>query len=100
MNKTNSPYRVITGAEQPDLLNQANQKIGAEWPEFMLHDPVANGFDDLYERLPQYQFGLVDRETEEIASIGNSIPLRFEVNVGTVLRLIQDRLGFRPAIWA
>ena len=78
MNKIIDPYRVITGAEQPDLVKQANQRIGAEWPEFMLHDPVSDGFVELYEKFPEYQFVLVDRETEEVVSIANSIPLRFD----------------------
>lgn len=78
MTETTSPYRVITGAEQPDLVNQANKRIGAEWPEFMLHDPVSDGFTDLYAKLPEYQFVLVDRQTDEVVSLGNSIPLCFD----------------------
>ena len=80
MTESTSPYRVITGAEQPDLLDQTNKRIGAEWPEFMLHDPVANGFPDLYAKLPEYQFVLIDRETDEVVSIGNSVPLYFDGN--------------------
>lgn len=44
----------------------------------MLHDPVANGFTDCYEKLPQYQFILVDDRTGETVSIGNSIPLAYD----------------------
>jgi len=71
-------YKVITCREDHDLL-QANQKrIGGEWPEFMLHDPVADGLSDCYDKLPDFQFVLVDPESGEVVSIANSIPLAWE----------------------
>jgi hypothetical protein len=78
MTPTNSPYRVITCRDNYDLLTQEQKRIGGEWPEFMLHDPVAQGLTQCYEKLPDYQFVLVDAETEEVVCIANSIPLLWE----------------------
>lgn len=74
---TDNPFRVVTGSEQPELIATANQNISAEWPEFMLHDPVARHFGELYEKLPDYQFVLVDEATDTTVALGNSIPLAY-----------------------
>ncbi len=71
-------YKVITCRENPELVGETQKRIGAEWPEFMLHDPAADGLTDCYEKLPDYQFVLVDPETGEVVSIANSIPLAWE----------------------
>ncbi|MFH2054321.1 MAG: hypothetical protein ABIJ61_00045 [bacterium] len=68
-------YRVITQAADAGLVRQARSKIHLEWPEFMLHDPVANLLDDCYAELPDFQFVLVDPSTDEAVALGNSIPL-------------------------
>ena len=78
MTPAESPYRVITCRDNHDLLTQEQKRIGGEWPEFMLHDPVAQGLTQCYENLPDYQFVLVAAETEEVICIANSIPLLWE----------------------
>lgn len=70
--------RVITCRDNYDLLTQQQKRIGGEWPEFMLHDPVAQGLSQCYEKLPDYQFVLVDAENDEVVCIANSIPLLWE----------------------
>jgi hypothetical protein len=36
----------------------------------------------LYAKLPEYQFVLVERESDEVVSLGNSLPLRFDGDLG------------------
>ncbi len=67
--------RFVTAAEDAELVREATSKIGPEWPEFMLHDPVADLLDDCYKELPDFQFVLVDAVTNETLALGNSIPL-------------------------
>ncbi len=68
-------YRVVTGRDAPDTIAAAARRIGGEWPEFMLHDPVADNFPYCYDNLPDYQFVLLDTQSQEPVTIGNSIPL-------------------------
>lgn len=49
------------------------------WPQFMLHDPVANeNWHELLERFPDYQYALLDTEKNRVAGMGNSFPLRWD----------------------
>jgi len=70
--------RAITAAEDRELVRKANERVGSHWPEFMLHDSVSSLFPDLYEKLPDYQFTLVDKEKNIPMAIGNSIPLAWD----------------------
>jgi GNAT superfamily N-acetyltransferase len=72
---SNPQLQVITGRDNPALVAQASRRIGGEWPEFMLHDPVADNFPYCYENLPEYQFILLKQDENEPIAIGNSIPL-------------------------
>lgn len=72
--------RAITAAEDRELVRGANERVGSHWPEFMLHDSVSDLFPDLYAKLPDYQFTLVDKEKKPMA-IGNSIPLSWEKEI-------------------
>jgi len=75
---TDTRYEVITCTENPPLVLATQKRIGIEWPEFMLHDPVADGLTDCYEKLPDFQFVLIDPDSGEAAAIGNSIPLAYD----------------------
>ncbi len=69
-------YRVINATQHPDLLHAGDEIITAVWPEFMMHDPVANRFwNDLYSIFPEYQFALIDPATDQMVAVGNSLPL-------------------------
>jgi hypothetical protein len=78
MTSTDTPFRIITCRDNHDLLLQEQKRIGAEWPEFMLHDPVALKLSLCYEKLPDFQFILVDSSSNETVAIANSIPLLWE----------------------
>ncbi|MBN2227671.1 MAG: hypothetical protein JW763_09935 [candidate division Zixibacteria bacterium] len=68
-------YNVVTAKEDRDLLSRADKRICAEWPEFMLHDPVADLLDLCYDELPDYQFVITANDHNEPLAIANSIPL-------------------------
>ena len=67
-------YKLVTTTKRPDLIRAGDNIVEAVWPEFILHDAVANKwFFQLYDDFPEFQYWLLDGE--EIVGIGNSIPL-------------------------
>lgn len=68
-------YRVITCRDNEGIVRAASGRIGGEWPEFMLHDPVADNLTYCYDHLPDFQFVLISHKDEKVVAIGNSIPL-------------------------
>lgn len=73
--KTATNYIVTTVEESPDLRGQDTQMSRVAWPEFMLHDPVARYFEELYDDFPQFQFAFKDRASGVLLCIGNCVPL-------------------------
>lgn len=74
-------FQVFTLAERPDLIKAANHLGSSPWPEFMLHDPIADQyFWRLYDTFQQFQVVLLD-ENGELAGEGNAIPFAWD---GTV----------------
>lgn len=64
----------ITALDRTDLIKRGDEIVEAVYPEFMLHDAVANEyFYQLYSAFPKYQYWLLDEE--EIVGIGNAIPI-------------------------
>jgi hypothetical protein len=70
-----SEFNVVTAVDNPNLRDENSRIAALAWPEFMLHDPVARFFTELYDYYPQHQFGLADEATGETMCIGNSVPL-------------------------
>ena len=67
-------YKLVTTIERKDLIEKGDNIVVQVWPEFILHDAVANEyFFQLYEVFPEFQYWLLDGE--EIVGIGNSIPI-------------------------
>ena len=62
----------------PDLYRINSEMAKVCWPEFMRHDPVAQGFNNLFEDFSGFQIGFQNLATGEIIAIGNSIPLYYE----------------------
>ena len=51
----------------------------------MLEDPVANEhWDDLYQIFPEFQFALIEADTNNVVASGNSIPLAWDDNPGNL----------------
>lgn len=72
-------FQFITPASHPgyrDLVRGLN-KIA--WPEFMLHDAVANeNWHHLLDSFAEYQFALYDPKNDRVAAMANSLPLRWD----------------------
>jgi len=71
-------FQVITPAhvDYRDLVKGLTKEV---WPEFMLHDAVANElWHELLDRFPEYQLALYDTENHRVAGMGNSFPLRWD----------------------
>jgi GNAT superfamily N-acetyltransferase len=59
--------------------DRAGELSEASWPEFMLHDPIANeNWHELFDRFSEYQFALMDTENDRMAAIGNSLPFYWD----------------------
>ena len=72
-------FQVITSLTREDYRDLVRGMTKAAWPEFMLHEQVANElWHELLDRFPEYQLALYDREQKRIAAMGNSFPLRWE----------------------
>ena len=67
-------YKLVTTNGRRELIRAGDNIVEAVYPEFMLHDAVANKwFFQLYEKFPEFQYWLLD--SEKIVGIGNCIPL-------------------------
>ena len=74
-----NPYQLITGLDEPDLLHMAGEVVRPCWPEFMLHDALADKhWAGLYDVFPAFQYALRDEAEGRLVAVGNSIPLRWD----------------------
>src|SRR5690349_8665225 len=72
-------FQIISPRDLPDYRDLAGDLSVASWPEFMLHDPIANeNWHELFDRFHEYQFGLFDTQNERLAAIGNSLPFYWD----------------------
>lgn len=72
-------YKITYAADQPNQLDLTDPFTEKAWPQFMLHDSVANtNWAKLFELFPEYQFTFRDTENDEIVAIANSIPLSYK----------------------
>lgn len=79
VNMKSNRYQLIAPRDLDNYRNTANEIAGAPWPEFMLHDPVADEhWHDLFDRVEEYQFALMDTETNRMAAMGNSLPFHWD----------------------
>ncbi len=77
----NKTYRIVRAADRPNLLDVADEVNMLSWPEFMMHDAIAKShWVGLYDVFPDYQFCLMDLDSETVIASANSIPLRYDGN--------------------
>lgn len=74
----NDTFRFVTSRDRDDLMHLNTRVTGEVWPEFMLHDPVSQLFPELYEKLPQFQFALLEAEADNVVVLGNCVPLAYD----------------------
>ena len=71
-------FQVITPAhvDYRHLVRGLTKEV---WPEFMMHDSVANeNWRELFDRFSEYQLALYDTKNHRVAGMGNSFPLRWD----------------------
>jgi hypothetical protein len=74
-----SRFQIISPDDLEDYREQAGDIAEASWPEFMLHDPVADEhWHELFDRFGGYQFALLDTEQNRMAAMGNSLPFHWD----------------------
>ena len=74
----NTRFQFFTPLDTPDYDGSLHGLPAAAWPEFMLHDPIADRlWDDLVNLFPEYQFALRDLETGQAVAQANSLPLNW-----------------------
>jgi GNAT superfamily N-acetyltransferase len=72
-------FQVVSLAARPELTLPALELLAAGWPEFMRHDPTAERHQArLATELAGFQALLVDREKDELAALGVSIPFAWD----------------------
>ncbi|HJS19222.1 MAG TPA: hypothetical protein VJ785_10765 [Anaerolineales bacterium] len=72
-------FQVITSLSNKDYRDLVRGLTKEVWPEFMLHDTVANEYwHELLDRFAEYQFALYDVQDRRVAGMGNSFPLRWD----------------------
>lgn len=96
-------FRIISPQDLPDYRDQAGDISEIAWPEFMLHDPIANeSWHELFDRFSEYQFAILDTETNRMAAMGNSLPFCWDGDVSDLpeggwdwvfLKAIEDHQG-------
>ncbi|MBT3254745.1 MAG: GNAT family N-acetyltransferase [Candidatus Marinimicrobia bacterium] len=70
--------KFIQACDMDGFVDAADVVTVPSWPEFMHHDPVANNWYSMHEKYPEFQFALIETETEKWIAVGNSIPLHFD----------------------
>lgn len=77
--KNKEKFKIITPNDLEDYHDQTDNIAEASWPQFMLHDPVAGeNWHELFGRFADYQFAMLDTETNRMAAMGNSLPFHWD----------------------
>jgi GNAT superfamily N-acetyltransferase len=72
-------FQLITPNDLTDYRDRANEIAEASWPEFMLHDPIADEYwHELFDRFNEYQFAMLDTGANRMAAMGNSLPFHWD----------------------
>jgi len=72
-------FQIISPHDLVDYRQRAGEITDASWPEFMLHDPIANeNWHELFDHFADYQFALLDTETNRMAAMANSLPFYWD----------------------
>lgn len=104
-----SRFRSIKPEDLSDYRDRAGDIAEASWPEFMLHDAVANeNWHELFDRFSEYQFALMDTATNRMAAMANSLPFHWDQDVSELpekgwdwvfLKAVEDdKNGLAPNI--
>lgn len=77
-----SRFQFIKPGDLSDYRDRAGDLSEVSWPEFMLHDTIANEYwHELFDRFSEYQFALMDAGTNRMAAMGNSLPFHWDADL-------------------
>ena len=86
-----SRFQFIKPGDLSDYRDRAGDLSEVSWPEFMLHDSVANeNWHELFDRFSEYQFALMERETNRMAAMGNSLPFHWDADLSELPEMGWD----------
>ena len=72
-------FRVVSLADRPELARPVLELLAVGWPEFMQHDPAAQRHQGrIATELARFQVLLLDRDKDELAAAGVSIPFAWD----------------------
>ena len=102
-------FQIITPNDLDDYRDRANEIAEASWPEFMMHDPIANeNWHELFDRFSDFQFAMLDTESNRMAAMGNSLPFQWDKELSDLpeggwdwvfIKAVEDhRNGIKPNI--
>ena len=75
----NERFQIINPLTHSNYRGLVRGMTKAAWPEFMLHDEVANElWHELLDRFSEYQLALYDAQNDRAAAMANSFPLRWD----------------------
>src|SRR5688572_26064683 len=73
-------FQIISPDDLADYRQRAGELAVASWPEFMLHDPIADeNWHELFDRFNEYQFALLDTENDRMVAMANSLPFYWDL---------------------
>ena len=82
--------RVVTWEERPELADRGPTGV---WPEYNHHGDVFDVYwDAVLDAFPQYQFALVDEETDRVLAEGHTGPLAWDGSDASLPRGIDAAL--------
>ncbi|NQT64281.1 MAG: GNAT family N-acetyltransferase [Candidatus Marinimicrobia bacterium] len=71
--------KLIQAGDMDGFLEAADMVSVPSWPEFMMNDTVANtNWRPMHDKYPEFQFSLIEKDTEQWIAVGNSIPVHFD----------------------
>jgi hypothetical protein len=77
--------QVVTFVERPDLDDRWADTVGPAWPEFLMQDSTVNElWRYLYEIAPEHQFFVIERDSDAVVCVGNSIPFRWDGDLASL----------------
>ncbi|MCK6539677.1 MAG: hypothetical protein L6Q26_06430 [Anaerolineales bacterium] len=72
-------FQIIASSSHPHYRDLVRGLTKAAWPEFMLHDAVANeNWHELLDSFADYQLAMYDVENNRAAAMANGFPLRWD----------------------
>ncbi|MEA3287255.1 MAG: GNAT family N-acetyltransferase [Candidatus Marinimicrobia bacterium] len=70
--------QLVTAGEVKGFVDAADEVSLVSWPEFMLHDEVANQYwYTLNDKFANFQFALLNKTSHQWVAVGNSIPVHW-----------------------